>query len=127
MDDIAKNNLAVTGRKIISKGGHPFTLDDYSWSLDKNTTVYVGAVLQLMDNSLIDGYLKALSHYAINYSAAHVNNVNDRFAHFLRTTAGKDISPTSIINYRSSLTDNTEWYLGTIRGFLRKWYDLGYR
>jgi len=35
-------------------------------------------------------------------------------------------SNTSLINYRSSLTGNTEWYLGTIRGFLRKWHDLGY-
>jgi integrase len=31
-----------------------------------------------------------------------------------------------LINYRSTLTRDTEWYLGTIRGFLKKWHDLGY-
>jgi hypothetical protein len=32
----------------------------------------------------------------------------------------------SLINYRAHLSKSTEWYLGTIRGFLRKWHDLAY-
>ena len=44
----------------------------------------------------------------------------------LRDTGAKHITPTVLINYRATLSRETEWYLGTLRGFIYKWYYLGY-
>ncbi|MCT7628393.1 site-specific integrase [Aliarcobacter butzleri] len=36
-----------------------------------------------------------------------------------------NISDTDLINYRGYLGKEREWYLGSLSGFLKKWYDLG--
>ena len=126
MDNIDAKKINSPRELVASKAGYSFDVWDYSWQLDKNNRVYVGATLRYMDESLSEGYVKTLTHYAINYSSAHVNNINDRFAHYLRLTGCDEITATSLINYRATLTNNIEWYLGVIRGFIRKWHDLGY-
>ncbi len=120
-------DLAIAEKnKVKSRSGYLFDPKDYSWALNKNFRVYVGATLKLLGKSSVDGYIEVLKYYAINYSAAHVNNINDRFSHFLRVTRCMEVSEASLINYRATLTSDTEWYLGVIRGFLRKWHALGY-
>jgi len=109
-----------------SKAGYVFSANEYAWQLSKNNTVYVGPVINLLEASIAEGYIKTLVHYSINYSASHVNNINDRMMHFLRTTKSSNITVVELINYRSQLTKNTEWYLGVIRGFLIKWHELDY-
>jgi integrase len=44
----------------------------------------------------------------------------------LRTTKSSEIDETVLINYRASLDIETEYLLGVIKGFLIKWYELGY-
>ncbi len=126
MGDLTAKKIVTPSKQVISKAGYSFGPADYSWQLDKNNRVYVGATVGLMGASLAEGYVKTLTHFAVNYSAAHVNNINDRIAHFLRTTESTSITNPSLINYRSQLTADSEWYLGVIRGFLRKWHYLGY-
>ena len=41
-------------------------------------------------------------------------------------TRAASITTTVLINYRATLNRDTEWYLGSIRGFLYKWHELGY-
>lgn len=74
---------------------------------------------------------KALVWYAENKSIKHMTNM---FNHFLRLlkklaeTKGERISTISsqdLLNYRSSLTTRTSWYLGALSGFMQKWHDLG--
>jgi len=127
MTDVGEvKKILPTMRQTTSRSGYSFRTEDTFWQLDKNTRVYVGATISRMDTSMAEGYVKTLAYYAINYSSSHVNNINDRTAHFLNTTGASSITSTALINYRSQLTSNTEWYLGVIRGFLRKWHDLGY-
>lgn len=126
MSGLTTNHFVEQKEKVKSRSGYFFDPADYSWELSKNNRVYVGATLKHLDSLTAYGYVKALQYYAVNYSAAHVNNINDRFAHFLRVTKSKVINPSSLINYRSMLDVTTEWYLGTIRGFLTKWHELGY-
>ncbi len=126
MDSVVTNKIDAAVDRVMSKAGYLFALGDKYWCLDKNTKVAVGGVVGLLDGSIADGYIKTLAYYAKNYSAAHVKNINERFLHFLRATDTSMITETVLINYRASLADDTEWYLGAMRGFLRKWYDLSY-
>lgn len=74
----------------------------------------------------------ALLWYAEHMSPAHVKNMFERLGHCLRSVcAGRDnplaeITSTDLINYRTTLNDNTSWYLGNLSGFLQKWHSLGY-
>ncbi|MGP9669229.1 MULTISPECIES: site-specific integrase [unclassified Psychrobacter] len=79
-----------------------------------------------LDKKALNGFIHALAFYASNLSAGHTCNIAVRFTHMLRNTSVFIITDTMLINYRSSLISSNEWYLGTIRGFLRKWYELGY-
>ena len=126
MDNLKVRQITVADDKFMSKGNHPVIASSSYWQLDKNIKVAVGAVINLLDGSITDGYIKSLAYYAKNYSSSHVKNINERFLDFLRTTQTSIISDVSLINYRSTLSDEHEWYLGTIKGFLRKWHALGY-
>ncbi len=121
-----KNKIILAGEKALSKAGYLFCPNDEYWQLDKNTKIPVGSVRRLLEKSTAKSYIKVLAHYASNLSASHAKNINERFLHMINTTGTSIITDISLINYRSSLKKNTEWYLGTIRGFLRKWHELGY-
>lgn len=126
MNEVYNKYLLNDTDQLKSKSGYFFKLHDYAWHLSKNNIVHVGLTTKTMDERLVEPYLKVLSYYAINYSSAHVNNINDRFLNYLRHSKIKLITVNGLINYRSSLSAENEWYLGVIRGLLRKWHDLGY-
>jgi len=109
-----------------SKDGYWFSEEDSFWELDKNITIHVANVLECLREELWVGFISVLSHYARNLSASHTRNIFDRFSAMLRDTGAKDITTTVLINYRATLSRETEWYLGTLRGFIYKWHDLGY-
>ncbi len=106
--------------------GYSFRLYDSRWRLDKNTTVNLDRVHQFLSGDLLEGYLRALAFYASNLSAHHTKNCAERFQHMLCAAGATEITDVVLINYRASLTPATEWYLSCIRGFLRRWYKLGY-
>lgn len=122
-----KENQVVLARKqLISKAGYLFYLEDEYWQLDKNTKIPVGSLRGLLDEETENGFFSTLIFYAANLSAAHVQNIFFRFLHFLRSVGGPQITESMLINYRAALTTDIEWYLSTIRGFLKKWHELGY-
>lgn len=106
--------------------GYSFDLNETTWILDKNTSVNLSLIHEYFDDALLEGCIKTLSFYASNFSASHTLNIAARFQHMIRVTGATELTDTLLINYRASLTETTEWYLGTIRGFLRRWYQLGY-
>ena len=105
--------------------GYDFNINETIWILDKNTTVNLSWIHKYLQGPTLEGCLQTLSYYASNLSGKHTSNVAMLFQHMLRETGAKEISDTVLINYRASLSKTTEWYLGTIRGFLRRWYQLG--
>lgn len=109
-----------------SRAGYWFDEDDPTWDLDKNNRVYVLGVREYLDGEMWDGFTSTLAQYARTMSASHTRNILDRFRVMLRETGAAEITTVMLINYRATLTRGTEWYLGTIRGFLYKWHDLGY-
>ena len=121
-----KNQIVLARKKVLSKAGYLFCPDDEYWQLDKNIKIPVGSLRGLLDDETEKGFFNTLIFYAINLSSSHVQNIFFRCLHFLRLVGGPHITDTMLINYRATLTKETEWYLGTIRGFLKKWHELGY-
>jgi integrase len=118
---------AITPQCIQAKAsGYSFTLLDEVWQLDKNVTIKVGQVAELLSETTRLGFLHVVAFYASELSGHHTKSCLERFQHMLRSTGANEISDTVLINYRSMLTPATEWYLATIRGFLRRWHMLGY-
>lgn len=58
-------------------------------------------------------------YYPTLFLTTQIRNREDAFSTMLAAA-------TVLINYRSMLSPATEWYLATIRGFLRSWHELGY-
>lgn len=126
MESNDKNQIAIARKQVLSNAKYLFCPEDEYWQLDKNTNIHVDSLRGLLDDQVEKGFFNTLIFYSMNLSASHVQNIFFRCLHFLRITGCSQITDSSLINYRSTLTRDTEWYLGTIRGFLRKWHDLGY-
>lgn len=109
-----------------SRAGYWFDEEDPVWKLDKNYDAYISKILVYMPEEAERGFVSTLAHYAVTMSAAHTRNVLESFYVMLRETKPRQIDANSIINWRSMLNRETEWKLGTIRGFIYKWHDLGY-
>lgn len=122
------NTLPALASELISakSNGYLFRLYDCKWILDKNITVKLNCIHQYLVGQTLDGCLQTLAFYASNLSSSHTKNIIERLQHMLRVTNATEITDTILINYRSMLVPATEWYLGTIRGFLRRWHSLGY-
>lgn len=106
--------------------GYTFRLYDDVWTLDNNKSISLVKIKNLLSGVVLDGFLNTLSFYARNLSSWHTANIAAIFLHLIKTTSAEEISDTILINYRSILSKGKEYYLGVIRGFLRKWYELGY-
>ena len=123
----ASSDLLVGGAAPLrTKSGYEFNPEDDCWQLDKNSRVIVGAVCDLLKKDAADGYVMTLTYYAQNFSSGHVVSCHWRFLHFLRATNASEVSETNLINYRASLSSKNEWYLGTIRGLLKRWHSSGH-
>lgn len=70
--------------------------------------------------------------YAENSSASHLMSMYARFLYLIRFLVGEKsgridtISKIDLLNYKSSLTSDIAWYLGSLSGFIKKWYGMGY-
>jgi integrase len=126
MTRIIQNNIISNPLSFTAKAGYIVDLEDDYWRLDKNTKIALGAIRKLLREETFNSYINVMKHYAQEYSAAHTRNVNERCLHFFRAIFPSAISVESIINYRSALSKNAEWYVGVIRGFFKRWHGLGY-
>jgi len=106
--------------------GYDFDLYGLEWVLDKNSIVQLKDIHELLSGDTLYGCLRTAEFYASQLSGKHTRNCIQALKHMLRVTGANEITEVVLINYRASLTPATEWYLGTIRGFLRRWHRLGY-
>lgn len=132
MNDRAGSSLPQIGgvsedQIILARAnGYSFHLNDETWVLDKNTKVYTSQIRALVSGETLRGCLKTLAFFSANMSAGHAHSMESHFTHFLKETNAREITSAELINYRSTLTSDKEWYLGKLRGFLKKWHQLGY-
>lgn len=117
---------------IISHEGYIFEPNDKVWRISRNISLNLGWVNRLFEVGLANSFLIVLEHYAREYSAAYTKNLCWRFRHFARQQLKiknqrlSNISAEVLIGYRSTLDREHEYYLGTMRGFLKYWQNLGY-
>ena len=109
-----------------SLAGYWFDVNASFWNLDKNNNLNVSKIYQYLPEESRYGFISTLTHYATTMSAAHARNIFESFFVYLRDTKPMRIDTVSLINWRSTLTRDNVWKLGTIRGFFYKWCDLGY-
>ena len=107
------------------RSGYEVKLNDDIWILDKNTSINFGRITAKISTNQLIAVKNVLRYYAISNSPSHCNNLYNRFLHYV-SYGGNEITTASLINYRSTLGKEYAWYLGSIKGFLKKWYDLGY-
>lgn len=113
-------------RRHISRAGNIFIENDSIWQLDKNVFIYREKICGVLKKDVEDSFFQTLLHYAINMSSWHTRNIYESFWRMIKDSCVDEINPAMLINYRSKLTRDTEWLLGTVRGFIYKWHDLGY-
>lgn len=106
--------------------GYFFDLHDVIWILDKNISINLSVLHNFLSEHSLFGCLQTLKFYATTLSSSHTKNVIERLQHMLRETKVNEITDVALINYRASLSSSTEWYLGVLRGFFKRWYSLGY-
>lgn len=109
-----------------STAGYQFQEEDSKWVLDKNTTIYLKPLRKLLSDQVYAGFIRTLIHYATNFSAAHAKICSENLRLFLNETGSREITESALISYRSSLTAKTEWHLGVLRPFLKRWNEFGY-
>ncbi|HBO1217390.1 TPA: tyrosine-type recombinase/integrase [Pseudomonas aeruginosa] len=118
----------VTGQEtFLSRDGYLVEFYGQNWMLNKDISIPVWAIDQLLDSTLSLNFKRVLSYFAKTHSAAHSLNVFYRCKAYLEKTSGIiPFSMESLISYRSTLDPATEWYVSVIRGFVRQWGRLGY-
>jgi integrase len=109
-----------------SRAGYWFDVNAPRWILDNDNIVSLSKIRESLRGEVLQGFIATLVHYAATMSGSHARNIADRCTAMIVETGATSIEASSLINYRSSLDRANEWKLGTIRGFLYKWHDLGY-
>lgn len=124
--------LASTEKKSISRDGYIFNPEERIWKISRDYPINLSWVDEFLEKEIADSFLLVLDHYAKKYSAAHTHNQAMRFQHFSKEQYQHfhkrliQVSSEALISYRSTLDREHEWYLGSLRGFLKSWIRLGY-
>jgi integrase len=129
--EMADLSPVVSDQSATSLSGYAFDPHSRKWRISHDNVIYLSWIDDFLNSSLQSGYLSSLQYYAENYSAAHASNLSDRFRAFAKYTYGKRglvnrVTADDLINYRSILDREHEWYLAAIKGFLKSWAELGY-
>src|ERR1700733_6275492 len=122
---------ALANKKVASYSGFEFDISSRIWKISRDNKIYLSWVDKFLSENLRENFLNVLKHYAQKYSGGHASNLSDRFRELSRFTHSirgeiETITSNDLINYRASLNREHEWYLGSLRGFLKSWIDLGY-
>ena len=117
--------LVFRPKEYQSKDGYNFYLEDSAWRLNKDIELNL-TWTSTLNLETYGAYLSVLAYYAENHSADHTKNMNVLFKRYIEQTDSRGILSDSLISYRSTLSKEQEHYLGALKGFLRKWHELGY-
>ncbi|WP_413792888.1 MULTISPECIES: site-specific integrase [unclassified Pseudomonas] len=113
--------------EFYSKDGYLVVFDTPRWKLNRDIDIPVSTLTSALGTELYTSFQRVLAFYAQSHAPSHVKNLYERCRHYLLNTSGQPpFSVESMISYRSQLDRQTDWYLGTLRGMIRKWADLGY-
>lgn len=128
-----ENGLNYRDKDIhcVSFDNYEFCINERKWHLSRDVIINIEWIDQLFSDPIKTGAIKALSFIAQNNSAHHVSNMANRLkrlSSFVYKEKGRlqSLNSADLINFRSSLDKKTEYFLGALAGFLKKWHELGY-
>jgi integrase len=120
-------SYSSANEEFYSREGYLVRLDSERWKLNRDIDIPMFALSGAMSTEMFLSFRHVLAFYAKTSAPSHARNLFERFKHYVESTVGQPLfSVESLISYRSRLDMKTEWYLGTLRGLIRKWHDLGY-
>lgn len=121
----AELQAAVAG-SFNSRDGYLIVLDSGRWELSKDVSIQVDAMTPYLKDRDYS-YRRLLEFYARTNAPSHAYNIHRQFLHYCKQMKSSDLfSVASLVSYRSTLTQKTEWYMSVLRGAIRQWSRLGY-
>ena len=116
----------------VSYEGYSFNPASRIWKIYRERSLNISWVDEFLEENLASMFLKVLASCAQKFSAAHTHNQANYFhnlaRHFMAQKGVRltTVSAEALISYRGSLDREHEYYLGSLRSFLKFWVDLGY-
>ncbi|MCO6059019.1 site-specific integrase [Pseudomonas sp. MOB-449] len=122
-----KNALqAAVVDRFYSRDGYLVHFSSERWKLSKDITIPISSLapyLRGKDYSV----RRVLEFYGRTAAPSSAKNIFRHLLHYCEHMQGSELfSVASLISYRSTLSKNTEWYMGVLRGAIRQWSRLGY-
>lgn len=112
---------------LVSREGYEFRLSDARWRLSKDVTIHVAAISPLLSPDLYLTFRRVLAFYATTTSAGYAKAALYQCKAYLKSTAGQQpFSVESLVTYRSTLDKKTEYFLASVRTFIKQWHAMGY-
>ncbi|NPT60049.1 site-specific integrase [Paraburkholderia sp. 5N] len=119
---------------VNTRGGAVFDPHQDEWDIREPT---FSAKLQFetlpeLGNHFEAAFRSTLVWYAQNESLPHLRNLFYRARHLFEFVSDRsktqvsEITSVDLLNYKSHVGPDREWYLGTVSGFLKRWRRLGY-
>jgi integrase len=112
-----------------SKAGYEFDVTLDRWKISKDLIINWGLLNTGVAARVQQGMRLTVARMAEEVSASHTSNCYDYIRRYFLDTpcyTGGDIRDVQILNYKSGLSLEDEYKLGTIRALLRNWIDWGY-
>lgn len=119
MPEVAKSDWRI------SKMGYKFDSNEDRWQLDGSITINLLRVRDI-DEATREGLRKALCRYAEELSGSTTESVFTYFNMYCDRTGERSVNVAGLSKWRESLTNETEYYLGSIKAFLLAWNEWGY-
>ena len=108
-----------------SKMGYKFDRNDDVWQIDGSTTISF-AQIRNVDGVTAEGLRSTLCRYAEELSGSTAENAMSNFKRYCNQTGESSISVPGLTNWRNLLAEETEWWLGALKGFLTSWNEWGF-
>jgi len=109
----------------VSKMGYRFDFNSDSWQLDGSHTINFRR-MRVLNETTQEGLRKTLCRYAEELSAGTTDGVFAYFNMYCDHTGEKSINVKGLTKWRSTLTPETEYWLGSLKAFLLAWNEWGY-
>ncbi|MBM1205903.1 site-specific integrase [Pseudomonas fragi] len=118
---------SIAIEEFYSREGYRVRFDDLRWKLSKDIDIPISALAANLSAEMYLSFRHVLAFFAKTGSPAHAVNIFYSAKYYLESTTGHPpFSVESLISFRSTLNDKTEYRLGTLRGFITQWAALGY-
>ena len=108
-----------------SKMGYKFDSNSDIWQLDGSTRINLGRMRGLEDTTKA-GLRRTLCRYAEELSAAATENSFTKFNMYCDQAGARVVNVQGLSKWRSLLTNENEWWMGALKGFLFAWNEWGF-